>query len=100
MSAKHIQTDGTIVEVAPANGTDFSVIELRGFVGGHLELFYPQSVAGALLVINADGKPENLAVTSWPHRCGAPSPSREITSWGTRCCVTQAKSNELTKSSA
>ena len=33
-----IFTDGAKKNVEPSNGTDFSLEELRGFVGGHIEL--------------------------------------------------------------
>lgn len=33
-----IKVDGTVISVSPKNGTDFSLEELQGFVGGNVEI--------------------------------------------------------------
>lgn len=35
--ARHIKANGTVKKVQPANGTEFSVDELKDFVGGYFE---------------------------------------------------------------
>lgn len=35
--ARHIKADGTVTLALPKNGTEFSLDEMRSFVGGHLE---------------------------------------------------------------
>lgn len=54
-----IKADGTSVEVSPANGRDYSYEELTKIVGGYIEII-PCKKAGDILVINEEGKLENL----------------------------------------
>lgn len=58
--AKLIRTNGTVEAVEPKNGTDFTLEELREFVGGCIELLYPPSQAGAVLVVNEEGRLRGL----------------------------------------
>ena len=44
----------------PKNGTDFTLEELRAFVGGYIELLYPPSQVGAALVVNEEGRLRGL----------------------------------------
>ncbi len=51
--AKLVKTNGEVSEVQPANGTDFSLEELQGFVGGMIELVdLPEDM---LMVVNEEG---------------------------------------------
>lgn len=68
--AKLIRANGTATLVLPQNGTDFSLEELQGFVGGFIEIIRPPSNRGAILVVNEEGKlnglPANeLATEMW-----------------------------------
>jgi len=56
--AKIIKTDGTKIEVAPANGSDFSLEELQKVVGGYIEIVYLSE--GRLMVVNEEGWLNNL----------------------------------------
>lgn len=53
------------VEVQPKNGTDFSLEELQGFVGGYIEIVRLNE--GKIMVVNEEGKlldlPVNLLAT-------------------------------------
>lgn len=77
-----IKTDGTVTEVHPANGTNFSLEELQKFVGGHIELVrnfqrghiaitdaHSEKVVAEMVLgensdmwINEEGKLEELAI--------------------------------------
>lgn len=55
---QHIKADGTQTLVKPKNGEHFSYEELRGFVGGNIEIVtFP---SGLLLVVNEEGKLDGL----------------------------------------
>lgn len=54
MKAKWLKTDLSVVDVEPKNGTDFSLEELRGFVGGHIEIVNLHN--GQIMVVNEEGK--------------------------------------------
>ena len=56
---KLLKTDGTTIEVRPANGTDYTLDELQKLVGGYIEVI-PAREKGYILVINEEGKLENL----------------------------------------
>mgnify|MGYP002622197616 CR=1 FL=1 len=62
--AQWIKTDGTTIEVEPKNGTDFSLDELQGFVGGYIEVLL---CGDRYLVCDEEGKlknkPLNMAAT-------------------------------------
>lgn len=47
-----LKANGTECEVLPKNGTDFSLEELQGFVGGYVELIYFHD--GYMLVLKDD----------------------------------------------
>lgn len=55
----HVKTDTTVTEVHPLNGRDFSLDELNGFVGGHIELV---TLRDCYIVCNEEGKLEDLPV--------------------------------------
>lgn len=55
-----IKPDGEKQEVNPKNGTDFSLEELQGFVGGYVQILHMGR--GELMVINEEGKLKNLPV--------------------------------------
>lgn len=53
-----IKSDGEKQKVNPKNGTDFSLEELQGFVGGYIQILHMGR--GELMVINEEGKLKNL----------------------------------------
>lgn len=68
-----IKPDGEKQEVNPKNGTDFSLEELQGFVGGYVQILHMGR--GELMVVNEEGKIKNLplnkdatAVAHWRGR--------------------------------
>lgn len=62
--AKIIFTNGAEFEVAPKNGTDFSLHELQGVVGGYIEIV---SLSGDdVMVVNEEGR-----LTGLPHNTKA-----------------------------
>lgn len=71
--AQIINTDGTTQTVEPKNGTDFKLEELQEIVGGYIEIVDLNN--GQILVINEEGKLNNLEVnspaTSIAHQAGA-----------------------------
>lgn len=60
-----INTDGLHKNVEPSNGEDFSLEELRRFVGGHIEIV--RLSKSQVMVVNEEGKvndlPENQYAT-------------------------------------
>lgn len=48
------KTDGTKVEVSPANGKDFKYDELKNFVGGYIEIV--NLGKKKVMVVNEEGK--------------------------------------------
>lgn len=52
--AKIIKTTGEVIEVAPKNGTDFSLEELQTIVGGWIEIVNLRD--GRLLCLYEEGK--------------------------------------------
>ena len=63
--AKLYKADGTILEVVPANGTDFQLDELQKMVGGYIEIV--PAGKGKIMVLDNEGKlkdkPVNNAAT-------------------------------------
>lgn len=57
MQSVIIMADGLQKKVAPANGTDFSLDELNGIVGGYIEVLH---IEDKLLVCNEEGKLNDL----------------------------------------
>ena len=52
--AQIIKTTGEVIEVAPKNGTDFSLEELQAIVGGWIEIVNLRD--GRLLCLDEEGK--------------------------------------------
>lgn len=52
--AQIIKTTGEVIEVAPENGTDFSLEELQTIVGGWIEIVNLRD--GRLLCLDEEGK--------------------------------------------
>ena len=48
------ETTGRVQGVFPANGTDFSLEELQGFVGGYIEIV--NITENVIMVVNEEGK--------------------------------------------
>lgn len=56
-----LKTDGPPVFVVPENGTDFSLSELQGFVGGYIKIRPLLGIhSGSILVLNEEGKLRGL----------------------------------------
>ena len=53
-----INTDGLHKNVEPSNGEDFSLEELRRFVGGHIEIV--RLSKSQVMVVNEEGKVNDL----------------------------------------
>lgn len=60
---KFIKTSGEITEVSPANGKEFSVEELQGFVGGYFE--FVRVIGGLTMACNEEGLLRNLPLNNW-----------------------------------
>jgi len=69
--AIRINADDTIVDVAPANGREFTLPELQAVVGGYIEAVYLRD--GRILFCNEDGKRDRL-----PTNVGATVIARNI----------------------
>ena len=52
--AKLYKANGTILEVVPANGTDFQLDELQAMVGGYIEIV--PAGEGKIMVLDDEGK--------------------------------------------
>lgn len=51
--AKIIKANGTIIDVKPKNGRDFSLKELQSIVGGYIEIVHLKD--GNIFVVNDEG---------------------------------------------
>lgn len=49
-----IKADGTVLDISPANGTDFSLAELQEFVGGLIQI--GATYDGRNIVMDEEGK--------------------------------------------
>ncbi len=56
--AEIIYANGRMEQVAPANGSDFSLEEMQRIVGGYIEVLNLND--GRLMVVNEEGKLEGL----------------------------------------
>ncbi len=56
-----IKTDGTQVEVHPANGKRFTLDELQGFVGGLVEMI---DLSEGIMWVNEEGKLDDLPMNT------------------------------------
>lgn len=54
MKAKIYKADGSIIDIKPNNGTDFSLEELQEIVGGYIEIV--GLMDNEIMVINEEGK--------------------------------------------
>jgi hypothetical protein len=72
--ATRINVNGARLEVAPANGAEFTLQELQAIVGGYIEAFYLRD--GTIMMLNEDGKRLalmfNLIATMIAQRHGLP----------------------------
>lgn len=66
-----IKTDGSVQKTYPANGSDFTLEELQGFVEGIIEIIDIGS--GVIMVVNEEGKgvlePNSMATVIAKARC-------------------------------
>lgn len=62
-NARTIKTDGTETPVSPKNGTDFSLEELQGFVGGPIEIVRLPGT-NDIMVLHEEGKLEGQPVNA------------------------------------
>lgn len=62
MKAKLLKANLEVIDVTPENGTDFSLEELQGFVGGFIEIV--PLTGGQIMVINEEGKLNDLPVNA------------------------------------
>lgn len=60
--AKWIKTNGETIDVQPKNGTDYSLEELQGFVGGYIEIIGHGK--DGLMVVNEEGKLDGLPLNT------------------------------------
>ena len=67
MKAKLLKTNLDVIDVTPKNGTDFSLEELIGFVGGHIEIVELHN--GQIMVVNEEGKLLGLPVNALATNC-------------------------------
>lgn len=58
--AKLLHQDGTEEEIQPQNGTDFSLHELQGYVGGYIEIVHLPD--GDIMVVDDEGLFKNYFV--------------------------------------
>lgn len=58
--AKWIKANGETIEVNPKNGTDYSLEELQGFVGGYIEIVRMDDEH--FMVVNEEGKVYGLPI--------------------------------------
>lgn len=58
--AKVIFTDGTVKEITPKNGTDFSLEEIKEYINGFLEVVWLRDEHRNIMIIDEEGKIKNL----------------------------------------
>ena len=58
--AKVIFTDGTVKEITPKNGTDFSPEEIKEYINGFLEVVWLRDEHRNIMIIDEEGKIKNL----------------------------------------
>ena len=58
--AKVIFTDGTVKEITPKNGTDFSLEEIKEYINGFLEVVWLRDEHNNIMIIDEEGKIKNL----------------------------------------
>lgn len=58
METVWITSSGKSAPTKPENGSDFTLEELQGYVGGYIELVYLRD--GRIMVVNEEGKIEGL----------------------------------------
>lgn len=71
MRAFLLKSDGSQSQVKPTNGTDFTLEELQGFVGGYIEVVR-SALDGMILIVDEEGKlkgkPVNETATRFMHK--------------------------------
>lgn len=58
-----VKTDGSITELKPLNGTDFTLEEMQGVVGGYIEVVGTMDES-RVMVLNEEGKLKKLPLNS------------------------------------
>lgn len=64
MKANLVKADGTSTFVVPKNGTDFSLEELKEFVGGWIEIVWLNKT-DEIMIINEEGKLMDLPLNHY-----------------------------------
>lgn len=97
--AKIIYPDGRIAEVQSKDGRYFSWEEMKGIVGGRIEIIYPKSSHGAVMVINEEGKliglPLNTTASAIWLESGETLPGDYIVGVALLCHDSQLQRDEL-----
>ena len=57
--AQIIRTDGTVTNIEPKNGTDFSSEEIHQVINGYIELYY-LSDGKRMIILDEEGKLKDL----------------------------------------
>lgn len=61
--AQLIKANGEVETIKPKNGTDFSLEELQGYVGGYIEIVQlHKENTGHIMVVNEEGKLHHLPI--------------------------------------
>lgn len=63
--AKWIKTNGLIENVKPANGTDFSLEELQGFVNGYVEIVRFPNKHDLIMIVDDEGALKDDKAINW-----------------------------------
>lgn len=87
-----IAASGVTVGVAPANGTDYTLEELQGYVEGPIEIV--TLTANSIMVVNEEGKgalPKNVRATVMAKALGAIFPEDYIAGTALLCASDMVK---------
>lgn len=57
-----IKATGDVQVVDPENGTDFTLEELQGFVGGNIEIVRVPDDSDRIIILNEEGKLDGLPI--------------------------------------
>ena len=61
--AKWIKASGEIISVNPKDGKEFSLEEMKHYIGGgYIQMITPPGKTGAIMIIDEDGKMKNFPI--------------------------------------